>query len=171
MKILDEQDNEITLKDVNENKGYLVVEKNILHHFDAIQEQKEISHFKVKSFRFTDGTSYSVIDEDDPHVRIIDAVDGIFDYIPQDGEVKELCGIDIDRVIDSPYVAPQEAWDDIEYIQRYKIYTPSELKAKQARDLEEAEKEKFINDGPRRMRKMERQIRELQKQLNALKDR
>ena len=115
MRILDEQGREIALEEVDFNLGYL---KDEIIISQIIPEQK---HYKVGHFYFDDGTFYTPVTEDDPHINIIDAKTGRFTYVAQEGEEeKKVRGIDIRLVIDQEY---QEFKEEI---QRYILYTEYE---------------------------------------------
>lgn len=110
MRILDVDNNELKPQDIDGHIGYLEVEKILVEHHAAIAGVPLIQHYKVKSFDFSDGTSLVITAEDDPRVEIIDAQEGIFNYIPASQEEdKEVCGIDLEIVIDQNEILPQEA--------------------------------------------------------------
>lgn len=146
MRILDEQNNEITTKQVNGELGYLEVEKLLIRHHDPIEEQKQKSHFKVKSFSFTDGSSLEIYDENDSRVKVIDAEKGLFEYNPIEDN-REVCGIDVEHVVDVPHRDAIAAWDEFEYIQRYKLFTPDELEENKKQEKQQQLMDKFLQTG------------------------
>lgn len=115
MRILDEQGQEITLEEVDFNLGWLKNE-------EIVQNIPELTHYMVGRFYFEDGTSYTPIGEDDPHIEIINAEKGNFKYVPQnEEEPKQVRGMDIKLIVD------QKARTITEDIQRYILYTKEEL--------------------------------------------
>lgn len=165
MRILNEYDREITPMEVNGDKGYLELEQLVLAHHEAQDEIPEQSHYIVKSFKFADGTSYVPESEDDQHIKIIDSDNGIFDFDPCGQIFPDVVGIDIDHIIDIPYQPAQEAYDETEYIERYKLYTDKELVQNKREEKEKEAIIKFIKGGDKRVTALEAQIKELQKQL------
>lgn len=116
MRILDEQDNEITLEDVDLTLGYLREETII------IANHPKITHYEIGCFYFDDDSKYIPYGEDDPHVEVVDRSRNVYRYIPQEGEEShEVKGMDIKLVVD------QEAYTERETIQRYLLYTEDEI--------------------------------------------
>lgn len=115
MRILDEQNQELSQEDVDLSLGYLKDEKLF------IERRPMETHYKVTCFVFTDGTSYRPASEDDPHVRVVDAEKGQFEYIPDEGDERTVKGAAIGVVID------KEAEDIYEDIKRYIRYREDEL--------------------------------------------
>lgn len=157
MRILNEQDVEIQEEDVDLELGYLVPDKVFVQHHEAVEYQPEQGHYYPITFYFEDGTSYNIVgdDESDPHVHAND--DGItFTYVAQKSEEeKKVRGTDVKWVIDVPAVKAQDAYDEYENIQRYKLYTEEELAANQEK-REQAEKtEQFLSTGPDRLDNVE----------------
>lgn len=147
MKIYNEQGEEIQESDVDISKGYLKSDKIFVQHHEEVQEQEEKNHYEVKTFYFEDGDRLDVSGNTDPHVDVIDDQNGIFGYIDQ-GEEKELRGIDLETVVDKEKVEHKDAYDEYEDINRYILYTEEELKA-QAEQQKAAEKrESFLTNGP-----------------------
>ena len=117
--ILDESNEEITDPDLT--LGYLKKEQFTVHH----ESLPELWHYKVVSFRFADGEVYTVTDENDPHVEIIDAQKGIFRYKDAEGESpRTVVGQTISPFIDRQ---PVKAWDEVKTFYRYVRYTEKEL--------------------------------------------
>lgn len=147
MKIYNEQGEEIQESDVDISKGYLKSDKIFVQHHEEVLEQEEKNHYEVKTFYFEDGSRLDVSGNTDPHVDVIDDQNGIFGYIDQ-GEGKELRGIDLEAVVDEEKVEHKDAYDEYEDINRYVLYTEEELKA-QAEQQKAAEKrENFLANGP-----------------------
>lgn len=133
MRILDQNDIEIQESEVDTSKGYLVADKIFVQHHEAVEAQPAETHYECKTFYFDDGTSLDVsaLKNQDPHVKVIDAKNGVFEYVDQ-GEGKVFKGLDIDNVVDKEKVEAKEAYDEYEDIQRYILYTQEELDQQQA---------------------------------------
>jgi len=148
MRILNEKDVEIQEEDVDTTKGYLKPDKVFKEHVEHQDAKPEIKHYEITTFYFEDGTKLNVSDNNDPHVKVIDDQAGIFDYINDDGEEKQMRGADIKSVIDQKESAEIEEHDEYEDIQRYVLYTDEEL-AEQKKQQEDAEKQQdFLTNGP-----------------------
>lgn len=115
MRILDEYGQEISIEDVDLDKGYLKEEEIF------IETRPELKHYRVLRFNFSDGTFYIPTNEKDSHIKIIDATTGKFEYIPDEGDTRKVKGMSIGLIID------QEAEEIYETIQRYILYTEEEL--------------------------------------------
>ena len=115
MLIFDEQNQEISEEDIDLDLGYLKETKVLT------KILPEIYHYKVLSFVFDDGTSYIPADENDPHIRVIDASLGKFEYIPSEGDDREVKDIKLDIVIDQP------SSEHYEIVYHYIPYTEEEL--------------------------------------------
>ena len=117
--IIDQNNQEITNPDLT--LGYLRKENFTVHH----PMIPEIWHYKVVSFDFSNGEIYVPESENDPHVHVIDAQKGIFEYINLDGEEEHVVtGQTIVAVIDQKEVP---AWDEETIFYRYVLYTEKEL--------------------------------------------
>lgn len=141
-RILNQEDKEITIDDVDLEKGYLQPEEIFIKHQDEQEETPTESHYEVKTFYFTDQSQMDII-EPDPHVKWIDNQKGIVEYVDQ-GEGKIWFGTDLETVIDvkgQPYI-PE--YDEYEKIQRYILYTPEQLEQR-------AKEENFIKTGADRL--------------------
>lgn len=147
MRILDENDKEITEDDVDTSKGWLKQDQVFKEHHDEVEAKDEIKHYEVKTFYFDDGTSMDVEGNDDSHVQVIDDQAGIFSYVDQ-GEGKTLRGIDIKEVIDQEKTEHKDAYDDYEQISRYVLYTEEELKENAERAEKQAKQNNFMENGP-----------------------
>lgn len=150
MRILNELDEEIQESDVNPNLGYLIPEQVVKEHHDAVPEVKEEGHYYPETFYFEDETRYDIpkgedgkLIEDDVHVSPND--DGVtFTYVPQEGEEdKEVRGTDVTYIIDVEHQEAKEAYDEMEDIQRYKLYTEEQLR-KNAINQANAEKQEQL---------------------------
>lgn len=135
MRILNEQNEEIQESEVNTKLGYLYPDQILKEHHEAIEEVKEQGHYYPQTFYFEDGTRYDIpkgedgkVIEDDVHVS--PNKDGVsFTYVPQEGEEdKEVHGTDVAYVIDVEHQDAKDAWDEMEDIQRYRLYTEDELR-------------------------------------------
>ena len=149
MKILDKSNRELQYSDIDFNKGYLKPDVIITKHHDAIVEQQEETHYECCRIGFDDGTSLDIseLGNQDPHIRIVDADQALFEYVDQnDGKVCR--GIEIQTIIDKPFVPRREAWNETEDIQRYIEYTPSEIEERRLAQEKEQKTEKFLAEGP-----------------------
>lgn len=111
MRILDEQNQELSQEDVDLSLGYLKDEKLF------IKKEPMKAHYKVNCFVFTDGTSYTPESENDPHIRVIDADEGRFEYIPDEGDKRTVRGAAIGLVVDKE---PEDIYEDIKRYIRYR---------------------------------------------------
>lgn len=132
MRILDEQNQELSQKDIDLSLGYLKDEKLFIEH------RPMETHYKVTCFVFTDGTSYRPASEDDPHVRVVDAEKGQFEYIPDEGDERTVKGAAIGVVID------KEAEDIYEDIKRYIRYREDELELRELPSRMEGAEESIV---------------------------
>ena len=160
MRILNEQDEEIQEADVNHTLGYLVGDQILKEHHEAVPEVQEKGHYYPETFYFMDGSQYNVNTEgeNDPCVEAND--DGVsFNYVAPEGEEeREFKGCDVKYIIDVEHQDAKEAYDEMEDIQRYKLYTKEQLEENR-KNREEAEKrEKFMTTGPDRLDNAESNI-------------
>lgn len=132
MRILDEQNQELSQEDVDLSLGYLKDEKLF------IERRPMKTHYKVTCFIFTDGTSYRPVSEDDPHVRVVDAEKGQFEYIPDEGDERTVKGAAIGVVVD------KEAEDVYEDIKRYIRYREDELELRKLPSRMEGAEESIV---------------------------
>lgn len=162
MRILNENDQEISEDQIDYDKGYLQGDKIFVKHHEEILAKDEVWHYAVKTFYFTDGSSYNVTGEDDPHIEKIEPDQGKFGYFNQEGEeFKEVKGIDLQQVIDAERQEGKEAWDEYEDIQRYILYTEEELAEMQERKEKQEKQEIFLSTGPERLDNAETDIGDL----------
>lgn len=162
MRILDENDQEISEDQIDYEKGYLQGDKIFVKHHEEILAKDEVWHYAVKTFYFTDGSSYNVTGEDDPHIKQIEPDQGKFGYINQEGEEpKEVKGIDLQQVVDAERQEGKEAWDEYEDIQRYILYTEEELAQNQEKKEQQEKRENFLSTGPDRLNNAELDITDL----------
>lgn len=148
MRILDINDNELQEQDVDINIGYLVKEKIFIKHHEGTKGVKAKSHFWPNEYYFTDGSKYTVTEEDDPHVKITNAERTSFDWNALDGESeKQVRGIDVKIIEDSPEIKAKEPWDEYEDILRYKLYTQEELDKREEEKIKEERKQYLLNNG------------------------
>lgn len=152
MRIFDEDGAEITEAEVDTAKGYTIEDKLFVKHHDAVAYAPQEGHYVMQTFFFTDGTSYDVVNgNEDPHVQIVDEIQGEFAYNDQ-GEDKVYSGASVKFVIDQEEVSPQDEYDEYEDILRYKLYTEEELKEKADKEAKQAEYEDFIANGPSQLK-------------------
>ena len=162
-RILNEDDEEITMDDVDLELGYLRPDQLLKEHHEAIEFQEEQWHYAVTCYYFEDGTEMKITSEDDPHIEHIDADNGVFGFIPQKDEEEAwvVKGIDLEQKVDKEQVDAKEAWDEYEDIRRYILYTPEELEEKKKREKEQAKRETFMSSGPERLDTAEVNIEDL----------
>lgn len=115
MRILDENDQELTQEEIDFELGFLKEEKILIKVLPLIQ------HYVVLRITFDDKTTYIPVSENDPHIEIIDAEQGSFSYIPDEGDTRKIEGMSIGLVVDQEY---SEEYEDI---LRYILYTEEEL--------------------------------------------
>ena len=151
LRLLDEQDQEISREECDLTLGYIVYDQTLKEHHEATPEVQEQSHFYPNTYYFEDGTNYKVTGEEgeDAHVGPTDEK-GAFTFVPQtdDEQTKIVRGIDVDRIVDVEYQQAKDAWDEYEDIKRYKLYTEEELQnnatAKATQALKEARDTQMI---------------------------
>ena len=140
--IFDQTNQEITEPDLD--LGYLRKETFTVHH-ETVPERW---HYKVVSFDFSNGEIYVPSSENDPHVTVIDAQKGIFEYHDLEGEEKHVVvGQTITSIVDQREVP---AWDESKTFYRYVLYTEKEL----------ADKE-FLTNGPAMLAEAQETIEDL----------
>ena len=160
IRILNEDDEEITMDEVDLELGYLRLDQLLKEHHEAIEFQEEQWHYTVTCYYFKDGSEMKITSEDDPHIERIDADNGVFGFIPQNEEEEQLVvkGIDLKQEVDKERVEAKEAWDEYENIQRYILYTQEELDAKREREEQQAKREEFMGTGPDRLSTVEEDV-------------
>ena len=145
MRILDEQDRELQEEDVDLSLGCLMPDQILKEHHEAVPEIKEEGHYYPETFYFADGSQYKVDTEgeNDPCVEPND--DGVsFTYIPPEGEEpREYKGCDVKYIIDVKHQDAKEAYDEMEDIQRYKLYTEEQLRENAVYQANAERKEKL----------------------------
>ncbi len=149
-RYLDAYDNEIQASDCDLSIGKITSERLFVKHHDAVEAKSEAVHYVVKKFYFEDGTELEVTGNSDPHVKVIDENEGVFQYVDC-GEGNVYFGADIDRVVDEEQVNPKEAYDEYETIYRYTKYTDKELaEIKEQQEFVEKQQD-FLTNGPDRL--------------------
>lgn len=163
IRILNEDDEEITMDEVDLELGYLCLDQLLKEHHEAIEFQEEQWHYTVTCYYFKDGSEMKITSEDDPHIERIDADNGVFGFIPQNEEEEQLVvkGIDLKQEVDKEQVEAKDAWDEYENIQRYILYTQEELDAKREREEQQAKREEFMGTGPDRLSSVEEDVGDL----------
>lgn len=160
MRILDEQDQELQQEDLNLTLGYLVSDQILKEHHDAVPEIQEKGHYYPETFYFVDGSQYDVNTDgdNDPCVKAND--DGVsFSYVPPEGEEpREVKGCDVKYIIDVEHQEAKDAYNEMENIQRYKLYTAEQLKERQAAKEKAQKREEFMTTGPNRLSTAETDI-------------
>lgn len=146
MRILNEQDEEIQESDVNYTLGYLRPDQILKEHHDAVPEVKEEGHYYPETFYFMDGSQYKVDTEGENDPRVEPNEDGVsFNYVAPEGEEpREYKGCDVKYIIDVEHQDAKEAYDEMEDIQRYKLYTEEELR-ENAINQANAEKQEMLS--------------------------
>ena len=160
MRILDEQDQELQQEDLNLTLGYLVSDQILKEHHDAVPEVQEEGHYYPKTFYFMDGSDYKVDTEGENDPCVEPNEDGVsFNYVAPEGEEpREYKGCDVKYIIDVEHQDAKEAYDEMEDIQRYKLYTAEELKKRQAAEEKAQKREEFMTTGPDRLSTAETDI-------------
>lgn len=130
MRILDEQDQELQQEDLNLTLGYLVSDQILKEHHDAVPEVQEEGHYYPETFYFMDGSEYKVDTEGENDPRVEPNEDGVsFNYVAPEGEEpRKYKGCDVKYIIDVEHQDAKEAYDEMEDIQRYKLYTEEQLR-------------------------------------------
>ena len=130
MRILDENDQELQQEDLNLNLGYLVSDQILKEHHDAVPEVQEEGHYYPETFYFMDGSQYKVDTESENDPCVEPNEDGVsFNYVAPEGEEpREYKGCDVKYIIDVEHQDAKEAYDEMEDIQRYKLYTEEQLR-------------------------------------------
>lgn len=163
MRILDEAGKELQDEDVDSSLGYLVPEEILKKHHDETPEVEEKGHYYPETFYFTDGTQYSVQTEweNDPCVKPND--DGVsFTYVAPEGEEpREFKGCDVKYIIDVEHQEAKQAWDEMEEIQRYKLYTEEELKQRKDAQEKQEKQDAFLETGPDRLTSTESDVNDI----------
>lgn len=167
MKYYDENDVEIPESEIDYELGKVELDSKVIEHHEAVEEVPRITHYTVDTFYFDDDTSLTMESEDDPHIKVIDNKAGVFEYVDQ-GEGKVYFGADLKEVVDQEYVAPQEAYDEIEEFYRWIPYTEEELE-EQRKNREIAEKrQEFIENGADRLDSVETDLSNTTEQVDSL---
>lgn len=130
MRILNEQDEEIQESDVNHTLGYLVGDQVLKEHHEAVPEVQEEGHYYPETFYFMDGSQYKVDTEGENDPCVEPNEDGVsFNYVAPEGEEpREYRGCDVKYIIDVEHQDAKEAYDEMENIRRYKLYTEEQLR-------------------------------------------
>ena len=130
MRILDENDQELQQEDLNLTLGYLVSDQILKEHHDAVPEVQEEGHYYPETFYFMDGSQYEVDTESENDPCVEPNEDGVsFNYVAPEGEEpREYKGCDVKYIIDVEHQDAKEAYDEMEDIQRYKLYTEEQLR-------------------------------------------
>lgn len=130
MRILDENDQELQQEDLNLTLGYLVSDQILKEHHDAVPEVQEEGHYYPETFYFMDGSEYKVNTESENDPCVEPNEDGVsFNYVAPEGEEpREYKGCDVKYIIDVEHQDAKEAYDEMEDIQRYKLYTEEQLR-------------------------------------------
>lgn len=130
MRILDENDQELQQEDLNLTLGYLVSDQILKEHHDAVPEVQEEGHYYPETFYFMDGSQYKVDTEGENDPCVEPNEDGVsFNYVTPEGEEpREYKGCDVKYIIDVEHQDAKEAYDEMEDIQRYKLYTEEQLR-------------------------------------------
>lgn len=147
MRILNEEGIELSKNELDFSLGYLKGDRIFIKSHPRVLGQSEQYHYKVDTFYFSDGSYMDIANEDDPHVKVIDAQTGQFDYVDQ-GEGFEFKGASVSKVIDQEYIEAQDSWDEFEDIQRFIPFTDQELKEKEEMRKRVEKQEKFLQEGP-----------------------
>ena len=147
LRILDENDKEITKEQADLEKGKLTYDKIFKCHHEAEPELERKYHYEVRTWYFQDDTSMEITSNEDPHVQVIDDQQGVFGYVDQ-GEGKTYRGADLREVVDQEHKDAVEAYDEYEDIQRYVLYTEDELKERAEQKAKIEKQQDFMDNGP-----------------------
>ncbi len=156
MDIYNESGDKLTDTDVDYDKGHVETRQRVKAHHPASPAVREVFHYAVKSFTFSDGTAleFSSLDNSDSHIKVLNEKAGFFDYADQ-GEGKTCVYKDIVHVTDTPASPAREAWDEYEDYGVYILYTADELlKIQKEKEEQKAAEEKatrqatFLEEGP-----------------------
>lgn len=145
MRTLDENDQELKQENFNLTLGYLVRDQILKEHHDAVPEVQEEGHYYPETLYFMDGSQYKVDTEgeNDPCVEF--NKDGVsFNYVAPEGEEhREYKGCDVKYIIDVEHQDAKEAYDEMENIQRYKLYTEEQLRENAIKQANAEKQEKL----------------------------
>lgn len=156
MRVFNEQDELLQREEIDLEKGYLKPDTKFVKHHEAIEAQAEVSHYRVKTMYFEDGSILKCEgDNEDPHIIIENASIGKFSYKNLEEENRVLKGIDVEKIIDQEAINAQDAYDEYEEIERYVLYTEEELTQQQEQKKNWEDQQRFISTGPERLSTVE----------------
>ena len=92
LRILDENDNELTEEQADTELGYLYPDSIVKEHHNEVKAVTEVGHYYPETFYFENGDPYTVQGEEedaDPHVGKTDK-EGVFTFIAQTPEEASL---------------------------------------------------------------------------------
>lgn len=166
-RILDENDVELSIDDIDFELGYLKPDEIFKEHHEAVEGQEREYHFKLDSFVFDDGSILEFENEEDPHIVVIDAEKGIFEYKSlEDEPEKTVVGTNLIQIEDKPFIETKEAWDEYEKIQRYKLYTQEELDERRRQKEQEEKQEELLSTGLDRIIQLEEDLPTVEETMN-----
>ena len=89
--------------------------------------------------------------------------DGVsFTYVAPEGEEpREFKGCDVKYIIDVEHQEAKKAWDEMEEIQRYKLYTEEELKQRKDAQEKQEKQDAFLETGPDRLASTESDVNDI----------
>lgn len=100
MRILDINGNELLEEDIDLKEGHLEPEQLFIAHHDTVPAVSRQTHFRVKEVFFSN-SSYIPVSEQDPHIIVIDAKTGQFQYQNLEGEEpKKARGMSLEEIVD-----------------------------------------------------------------------
>lgn len=151
-KVEDENGNELDWDSLDYETGYTSSETRVTAHHDAIEAVEEVGHYCVRMFYFWDAEPLKIETDDnsDPHIKIVDEDNGVFEYVnvEDEGVTRSYKGADLERIIDVEAVEAKDAYDDTETYFVWHPFTDEEL-AERAAQKEKAEKQStFLENGP-----------------------
>lgn len=152
-RILDENDVELDPQNVDYNHGHLVDETITL--IDQPYEEGEDGEgdWVLERFIFDDGTTMEIEDwRTDPHVKLLDEENGVFEYVDQ-GEGNEYSEGNYEAwfEITKEPIPETEPYQVKEEIRRYKRYTPEEQAEFDKKMEHETNKQIFLDTGLERL--------------------
>lgn len=156
MRVFNEQDELLQREEIDLEKGYLKPDTKFVKHHEATEAQAEVSHYRVKTMYFEDGSILKCEgDNEDPHIIVENASIGKFTYKNLEDENRVLKGIDVEKVVDQESIEAKEAYDEYENIERYILFTEEELQERQQQKEKREKQQNFISTGPDRLETVE----------------
>lgn len=159
-RILDENDQELDINSIDLNVGKLIDDVILISDIPYISPIDPIERFELTRFWFNDGTFMDIEDMyNDPHVKIIDEANNIFEYIDQGEENQWSPGnYESELIIEDEGRGEQTPERVYENIRRYIPFTPEEQEAFDAYMIKESNKQILLDTGLERLMNTENNI-------------